>query len=119
MNQINFRVSQAEHEMIEMVAKISGKSIPTLFKQISLSALAEHAKKMALELYKSHKIGLKQAWILSQMTFPEFLSFLVEQDVEPEIPEKLDEEMVELAETLTLTDLFPNKTLMDLRKHFL
>ncbi|MHA1784665.1 MAG: UPF0175 family protein [Candidatus Helarchaeota archaeon] len=116
MKQINFRLTDEEYQFIEELAKVLGKSVPSLLKELSMKEIDTIRIKMALELYADNKIGLKKAWKLSNLPFIKFLEQLQERDIEPNIPNELDEKMVNLALNLKMDEIFSNKSKEDLKK---
>ncbi|MHA1646311.1 MAG: hypothetical protein ACTSVL_01960 [Promethearchaeota archaeon] len=109
MNQINFRLSKDEYDIVKLMAKLSNHSIPALIKDLTKSEIKKRGKKMALELYKQNKIGFKTAWKISQLSFHEFTHFLVNNGIEPHISEDLDKKMVNIADNLNFNDIFIEK----------
>ena len=116
MKEINFRLTDEEYQFIDEVAKILGKSVPSLLKELSMKQIDSMRLKMALELYADNKIGFKKAWKLSNLPFIKFLEQLQEHNIEPNIPDELEEKMVNLASELTIDEVFSNKSREDLKK---
>ncbi|MHA1728027.1 MAG: hypothetical protein ACTSWY_04780 [Promethearchaeota archaeon] len=116
MKQINFRLTEDEYEIVDNISKILDKSIPSLLKEIGMKEIEKICPKLALNLYRNNKIGLKKAWKLSRLTFFEFIQLLIENNIEPNIPDELDEKMVDLAQNLKISDIFPGKSVEELRK---
>ncbi len=115
MKQVNFRLSDDEYKLVEVMAHLTGKSVPALVKEITTENLHHHALNVAISLYTSGKIGLKQAWKLSGRTFHEFTRELVRRDIEPPITDEMDDKMLAMVDTLRLEDMFPGKTRQELR----
>ncbi|HMF33978.1 MAG TPA: hypothetical protein VKK79_21315, partial [Candidatus Lokiarchaeia archaeon] len=107
LKQINFRLTEEEYEVIQQIAAILEKSIPTLLKELSLKELTDVRKKIALNLYEQKKIGLKRAWKLSGLSFYEFQQAIIAANIEPNIPEELVDKMIAGALSLRKEDLFP------------
>nr|MDO8087700.1 hypothetical protein [Candidatus Sigynarchaeum springense] len=116
MKQINFRLTDAEYERVDIVARSLDTTIPALLKDLGLKGLARASVEIALNLYKCGKVGLKRAWILSGLEFHEFLALLQERDIDPVIPDTLVDKMVENVESLTFEEMFPGKSKDELRK---
>jgi len=57
-------------------------------------------KKIILEMYQNGEIGLKEAWLLSGLTFIDFFEELKINDIEPPIEEELDDYTEKMAEKL-------------------
>jgi len=95
MKQINFRLTEDEYQLVELISKYLQKSVPTLLKELGMKEIKVKGVELALNLYKNNKIGLKKAWKLSQLPFHEFSQLLVENGIEPNIPDDLDQEMID------------------------
>jgi predicted HTH domain antitoxin len=109
MKQLNFRLSDEEYNILEVLSHHLNESIPNLSKKILLENLAEIRIKIALTAYQENKIGLKKAWKLSGLSFLEFNNLLVEHQIEPPIPEALDDKLIEIALDIKKEDLFKPK----------
>lgn len=118
MKQINFRLSDQEYKNFEEMAKILKKSVPSLIKEISLNELNKLNRDLSLELYKKGQIGFKKAWLLSGLDFMEFINLLVENKIEPNIPDDLDNKMIESALNTSIEDIFPQDKIEFLRKKY-
>ena len=116
MKQINFRLSDTEFERAELLAKALDISVPALLKDVSMKGITHSSVETALNLYKTNKIGLKKAWLLSGLEFHEFLDLLGSRDIEPNISDEMIDEMIEAAESLRFEDIFPGKSKDELRK---
>ncbi len=108
MKQINFRLTNDEYEIIQKIATVMEKSIPTLLKELSLKELAIVRRKISLDLYAQKKIGFKRAWILSGLTFYEFQQEVIAAHIESNIPLELEDKMIAGALSLRKEDIFPN-----------
>jgi predicted HTH domain antitoxin len=115
MFQINFRVTPEEYEIIKQYSELAESSIPTVVKQLTLAEIKKQSRSLALNLYRQNKIGFKQAYKLSFVTFQEFIQILIENNIEPNIPDDLDDEMIRIAKSLKFSDIFPNKTKEEIR----
>ena len=109
MNQINFRLSKDEYDIVKLMAELSNLSIPAMIKELTKSEIKKRGEKLALELYKQNKIGFKKAWKISQLSFHEFTQLLVNNDIDPHISEDLDNKMVDLADHLNFDKIFTEK----------
>ena len=109
MRQINFRLSDEEYDILDLLSHHLNESIPNLSKRILLENLADIRIKIALKAYQKNKIGLKKAWKLSGLSFFEFNKLIVENNIEPPIPEELDDKLIEIALDIKQEDLFKAK----------
>jgi uncharacterized protein (DUF1778 family) len=116
MKQINFRLSDREYDRLELAASLLDKSIPSIIKEFTLKEIDAAIVEATLELYKKNKVGLKRAWILSGLSFHEFLDLLSERGIEPSIPDSLDDAMIADAKALTFEDVFLGKDKEELKK---
>ncbi len=116
MKQVNFRLTEAEFERLEIGSKLLGKSVPALIKELALERIDAAVIDAALELYKNNKIGLKQAWRLSALPFHAFLALLAERDIEPSIPDDVDDHAMASVKALRFEDIFPGKSKDEVKK---
>ncbi len=116
MRQINFRVSEDEYRYIENVAKLLGKTVPELVKELGLKGLREASVYLALDLYKNDKIGLKQAWQMTGLSFHEFTGLLMSRGIDPPTNDARFERSLESIRSVSFEDLFPGKSKDELRK---
>ena len=116
MKQINFRLSEGEFERVELLAKLADKTVPALLKEISMKGLTNASIEMALNLYKTNKVGLKRAWMISGLAFHEFLDLLANRGIEPNISDEQIDEMIDAAKSLRFEDMFPGKSKDELKK---
>jgi predicted HTH domain antitoxin len=107
MKQINLRLTEAEFLVVEQIAKILNQSVPSLLKELSLKELSHIRKKIALDLYSQKKVGYKRAWKISGLSFYEFQQAVISAGIEPNIPEEVVDEMVNLSLILRKEDIFP------------
>ncbi len=107
MKQVNLRLSEEEYLIVEEIARILDQSVPALLKELSLKELAHIRKKIALDLYTQNKIGFKRAWKISGLSFYEFQQATITAGIEPNIPEEMIDEMINLSLHLKKDDIFP------------
>ena len=51
MKQINFRLTDEEYQIVKELAKILGKSVPTLLKELGMREINAFRPRLALDLY--------------------------------------------------------------------
>jgi predicted transcriptional regulator len=73
MQQVNFRLSDDEKQVLHEIAQKKGISIAEFAKNAVLKELHNDRKELAFNLLKEGKIGRKKAFILSGLTYNEFL----------------------------------------------
>ena len=105
MNQINFRINDEGYIIIKEMAEHANISIAELSKQLVLESLKEKQLKLAIDLFKKGKIGLKRTWKLSGLIPFEFRRYLIKNDVEPFYDEKLAEISLESALSIEMKEL--------------
>jgi len=108
MKQINLRLTEEEFLVVEQISKILNQSVPSLLKELSLKELTHIRKKIALDLYTQKKVGFKRAWKISGLSFYEFQQAVISAGIEPNVPEEMVDEMINLALILRKEDIFPN-----------
>ncbi|MHA1143876.1 MAG: UPF0175 family protein [Candidatus Helarchaeota archaeon] len=116
MKQINFRLTDEEFQDVKELAKLLGKSVPALLKELSIKEINSVRLKIALDSYIDKKISLKKAWKLSHLPFIKFLDLLQERNIEPNMSDELDEKMVNLALNLRFDEIFSQKSKEELRQ---
>ena len=109
MKQINFRVEESVFEILKIISTQLNETIPNLSKRLILENIGELRKKIALHGYQEGKLGLKTAWKISGLSFLEFNNLLVKNNIEPPIPEELDDKLIEIALKIEKKDLFKNE----------
>ncbi len=113
MKQINLRLTEEEFLVVEQIAKILKQSVPALLKELSLKELTQIRKKIALDLYSQKKIRLKRAWKISGLSFYEFQQAVISAGIEPNVPEEMVDEMINLALNLRKEDIFPDSIIRE------
>lgn len=104
IKQINFRIDDDGYTIIKEIADSAGLSVSELSKQYFLEKLQNHRVELALELFRTGKIGLKRAWKISGLTDLEFRRILIERNIEPFYDAKLEEIALENAMKVNLKD---------------
>jgi len=116
MKQINFRVSEDEYQFAVNIAKLLGKSVPVLVKELGMKGLREASTNLALDLYKNDKIGLKQAWQMTGLSFHEFAGLLMARGIDPPANIARFDRSIDSVRSTRFEDLFPGRSKEDLRK---
>ncbi len=102
MEQINFRVQEDEKQVLKALAEMKGISVPELVKQAVLKEIGPLRIDLAFQLLKGGKIGRKRTWILSGLSYHEFLVEWSKRGAEEVIPEEAAVKELELVKTLDL-----------------
>jgi uncharacterized protein (DUF1778 family) len=105
MTQINFRLSEEEKQIIAAMAELKGQSVAEFVKNTVLTAIIPNRVAIALDLLKARKISQKRAWILSGLSYYEFLIEVSTHDISCNIPEESWDKGLELALNFDLKSL--------------
>ena len=73
MEQINFRVQADEKRVLQAIADVKGISVPELVKQTVLKEITPIRVALAFQLLREGKIGRKRAWVMSGLSYHEFM----------------------------------------------
>ncbi|MEX2755852.1 MAG: hypothetical protein Q6365_010665 [Candidatus Sigynarchaeota archaeon] len=102
MEQINFRVSKDEKQVIDIIARAKGISTSELAKQTVLKDIKSTRVDLAFELLKQGKIGRKKTWLISGLSAHEFLVEWTRRGAEEVMPDDMVDRELELAKDLDL-----------------
>ncbi len=102
MDQINFRVQEEEKIVLQTLADYAGLSVPEYVKRLVLNDIKEIRIKTAFSLLKGNKISRKKAWILSGMSYHEFMMEWVAEGFEESVPDQVLDQELKLALSLDL-----------------
>ncbi len=87
-----------------------------MVKELGLKALREASLDLVLDLYKNDKIGLKQAWQMTYLSFHEFTGFLMSRGIDPPSNSARLDRSIDSVRSVRFEDLFPGKSKEELRK---
>lgn len=104
MNQISLRMAEEDIKILQMVSDEMNTPIASLYRQATLRTFKEWKLDQLFRLYSIGRLGLKKAWKLSRMTWPEFLLELERRQIEPPISELVDEYTDEIRKKIPLKD---------------
>jgi uncharacterized protein (DUF1778 family) len=102
MTQVNFRLSEEEMFIIKNLAEEAGVSIAEFSKRIVKEKLSPVRVDLAFKLLAQGKIHKKKAWILSGLTYSEFMIEWAKRDAQDIIPDASEEKGLELSLTMEL-----------------
>ena len=102
MEQINFRVKKDEKSIIKSLADIQGVSIAEFAKRTVLNEISKKRVDIAFKLLKDGKIGRKQTWKLSGLSYLEFLNEWTKRKAEEKIPNEIIDKELDLANEIDL-----------------
>ena len=102
MEQINFRVSKDEKQVIDIIARAKGISTSELAKQTVLKDVKSTRVDLAFELLKQGKIGRKKTWLISGLSAHEFLVEWTRRGAEEVMPDDMVDRELEIAKDLDL-----------------
>lgn len=105
MEQINFRISPEEKRMLQIIADERSITITELARSALFKEIAPKRVDFAFKLLAEGKIGRKKAWVLSGLTYHEFLVEWTKRGAEEHIPDSITVNELEII------------TKIDLKKH--
>lgn len=105
MEQVNFRVSPEEKELLKLLAESKSITIAELARSSVLKDIAPIRVDLAFDLLAAGKIGRKKAWLVSGLAYHEFMAEWTRRGAEDRLPDAVVEHELE-----TLSRL-------DFRKH--
>ncbi|TFG05168.1 MAG: hypothetical protein EU536_02675 [Promethearchaeota archaeon] len=82
MTQINFRVNNDEKLVLQALAEFKGVSVAEFAKQVVLKDIGAVRIDLAFKLLSEGKISRKRAWVLSGLTYHEFMLEWAERHAE-------------------------------------
>ncbi len=100
MTQINFRVNKDEKLVLQALAELKGVSVAEFAKQVVLKDIGAVRVDLAFKLLNERKISRKRAWILSGLTYHEFMLEWAERHAEEIIPDAIMDKVLETALTI-------------------
>lgn len=98
MSQINFRVSDIEKQIIAAFAEAKGISIAEAAKKALLNEILPIREEIALDLFKNGKIGRKNAWLISGLSYRDFLLECSKRKITENIPDEIWDRQFDLME---------------------
>ena len=110
MEQINFRVSEDEKQLLKILAENRGTSVPEFVKQVVLKEICSIRIDLAFRLLIEGKITRKRAWILSGLTYHEFMLEWEKRNAKEIIPEAIRLKELETALTIDLKSFLKNNS---------
>jgi len=105
MYQINFRVGRQEKVILEKIAEFKQLSLAELSKRLVLGEIEHLRVDMAFELMNKGKMGKKEAFIFSGLTYFEFMREGAKRNITEKIPDELMDNDLEELESLDLSKL--------------
>ena len=109
MGQISFKISDAEKEFLEWVAKRTAQPVSTIYRNATLESFQDWKLNYLLKEYQNGNIGLKQFTKLAHINFNQAILYLQKFNIEPPISEIIDDYTTNLAETIKPETAFKNK----------
>ncbi len=110
MEQINFRVSADEKQLLKVLAELKGTSVTEFVKHVVLKEIGSIRLDLAFQLLIEGKITRKRAWLLSGLTYHEFMLEWEKRNAEEIIPEAIRAKELETALTIDLKPFLKNKS---------
>jgi uncharacterized protein (DUF1778 family) len=108
MEQINFRVSGDEKQVLKVLAELKGLSVTEFVKQVILKEIDPVRIDLTFRLLAEGKITRKRAWLLSGLTYHEFMLEWEKRNAEEIIPEAIRTKELENALIIDLRRFLKN-----------
>ena len=109
MEQVNFRVSKNEKQLIDAIAQEKGVSAAELARQSLFKEIAPFRIELAFKLLASGRIGRKKTWVISGLSAHEFLVEWSKRGIEEVIPDEFIEKQLEIAKEIDLKNFLRKK----------
>lgn len=97
MSQVNFRLNSDENEILKELAAETGISVAEYSKRLLKENISSKRINIAFKRLAQGKIHKKRAWILSGLTYNEFMIEWAKRGAEDIIPDEIEEKGVEFA----------------------
>ena len=110
MEQINFRVSEDEKQLLKVLAENRGISVTEFVKQVVLKEIGSIRIDLAFRLLIEGKITRKRAWLLSGLTYHEFMMEWEKRNAEEIIPEAIRAKELETGLTIDIKRFLKNNS---------
>ncbi|MCF2140122.1 MAG: hypothetical protein K9W44_08720 [Candidatus Lokiarchaeota archaeon] len=104
MGQINFRISEEEKHILQLLAHNRGLTITEFVKHNIFRIISHERVDLAFKLLQEGKINRKKAWKISGLNGSEFLKEWTRRGAEEKIPDELTEKSLEIAMSLKTTE---------------
>lgn len=110
MEQINFRISGDEKQVLKVLAELNGVSVTEFVKQVVLKEVGPVRVDLAFRLLAEGKIARKRAWLLSGLTYHEFMLEWEKRHAEEIIPEAIRAKELENGLIIDLRRFLKNRS---------
>ncbi|MHA2364589.1 MAG: hypothetical protein ACXAC7_11585 [Candidatus Hodarchaeales archaeon] len=91
MNQLSIKLPQAEMDFLEWYNKKHATPKATLYRDVTLNAFKKWKHETLLTAYMKGEINFKEFCRLGNMSFLEGMIFVEDSEIEPVIPQIIDE----------------------------
>ena len=105
MEQINFQVQPEERLILQYLADSVNLPIDEYVKQKIFDNIKDERSKIAFYLLQERKISRKLAWLISGLSYHEFMLIWVQKGFTENISDQLLDQQVNLALNLTSDDI--------------
>ena len=92
MSQINFRLNEEDTKIFKEIAKKEGRTLTYLARNAFMMHMREERVNFAFEYLREGKIGFKEAFKMSGLTYHEFMLEWAKRDAKEQIPNEIVEE---------------------------
>jgi uncharacterized protein (DUF1778 family) len=109
MEQINFRVKDDEKKLLQFIAEQKGMTVVEFVKSTVMKEITTVRVDLAFQLLENGKIGRKRAWILSGLTYHEFMVEWTQRGASETVPDASFEKELATGRELDLSKYLKNK----------
>ena len=102
MEQINFRLNPDEKKLLQIMAEDQSVTIAEIARQAVLKEIQPKRVNLAFSLLAKGKIGRKKAWILSGLTYHEFLIEWTTRKAEEILPDEITDAELEIIQHIDI-----------------
>ena len=101
MGQISFKISETEMEFLRWYSEETSNSMSTIYRDITFDTYKKWKITVILQLYAAGKIGFKHLCRMADISFTEGLLLIEENEIEPPIPESVDDYTSKVAKRIS------------------
>ena len=111
MGQINFRISEEDKSVLQLLAQIRGLTLTEFVRHNIFETISQERIGLAFQLLEDGRIGRKKAWKITGLNGQEFLKEWTRRNAEEKISDELAEQTLQIAESLNSAEFLRNSDL--------
>jgi predicted HTH domain antitoxin len=104
MGTITFKLGEEELEFLNWYSKRTSTPVGSLYRSITIDQFRQWKLKQLIEAYKTGEIGFKRMCDLGGITLTQGMLILQQQNIDPPVPEALDDYTLAVALDLVKTN---------------